>query len=152
MPAEADAPAPLDLERLEAMARAATPGPWWVEEGSCILANTTNANSPAWCIGQTQAEDWRQADANAAHIAAFDPPTILALLARLQAAEREVHRLEPIRRLSHQLADLARRVDAHAAIAPPAAIHLRFRRDEMTFVTEAVNLILLELQPKRPGT
>ena len=57
----------LDLDALEATARAVnTPGPW-----------------EARCDGYKE---------DAEHIAAFDPPTVLALIARLREAEANCHR------------------------------------------------------------
>lgn len=84
----------LNLDALEATARAATPGPWVVTLGAAWQVGT---NAPDWEMeevattgpdGSTGSED------DAIHIATFDPPTVLALIARLREVEREMHARE----------------------------------------------------------
>lgn len=98
----------VDLDALEALAKAATPGPWEAEgdpdEGT-IEVNAGSARTQ-WSEGgvglpprswrttdriierdDLYDDDWDQAFADAAHIEAFDPPTSLALIARLREAE-----------------------------------------------------------------
>lgn len=102
---------PLDLTALRETANAATPGPWsWGEEskgwGDCGPNLETVERGPVYSDGSqgslsTVVGSWGH-DANgisvedndATHIAAFDPPTVLALLDRLQAAEAKLARVE----------------------------------------------------------
>lgn len=80
--------AALDLDALAAVAEAATPGPWDME----------------WTGGS---------DVDLAHIAAFDPPTVLALLAEARGAQR-------LRREVAALADaLTTEIDELLADLPP---------------------------------
>ena len=83
----------LDIPRLAALAEAATPGPWEMDDAEIFAANGR-------CIGSTalwdDAPNADQSIADAAYIAAADPTTILALIRRVQAAEAELvaaHRL-----------------------------------------------------------
>ena len=75
----------LDLDALEAVARAATPGPWTYKPTILGLPNTTvmagDDQLGYICVGHFLAP-------NATHIAAFDPPTVLALITRIREAER----------------------------------------------------------------
>ena len=98
---------PLDLPALRETANAATPGPWsWGEEsegwGDCGPNLETVERGPVYSDGSqgslsTVVGSWGY-DANgisvedndARHIAAFDPPTTLALLDRLEAAEAKL--------------------------------------------------------------
>ena len=74
----------LDLDALEAVARAATPGPWTYKPTILGLPNTTVMAGDDQLgyigVGHFLAP-------NATHIAAFDPPTVLALIAKLREAE-----------------------------------------------------------------
>lgn len=97
----------LDVAALRKIAESATPGPWtWSEEsddnwGDCGPNLETVARGPRYRDGSQGAEEtivgsWGH-DANgisvepadALHIATFDPPTVLALLDRLERADRE---------------------------------------------------------------
>lgn len=77
--------APPDLDALERAARAATPGPWLY--GPLEGANATweislaPEGKGAALVAEVFSEDDRD------FIAAVDPPTVLALIARLRAAE-----------------------------------------------------------------
>lgn len=76
----------LDLGALEALARAATPGPWRasdVDDGDHTILNVDD-----WAIGSAY-----QGERDQLHIAANSPTTTLALIARLREAERESDRL-----------------------------------------------------------
>lgn len=80
-----------ELDRLEAVARAATPGPWHQGSGDHFARDVRSSagDSMAWC-GMFPA---RAAAANARHIATCNPQTILALVEmarRAQAAETEL--------------------------------------------------------------
>ena len=70
----------LDLDALEAVARAATPGPW--HQGAHYIGAGGEPYDPEAVVGQASIL------CDAAHIAAFDPPTVLALITRLREAER----------------------------------------------------------------
>lgn len=102
---------PLDLAKLEEVALAATPGPWEATGG-----NVTNWHDHTYemewmsngqgCIDGTNA-NYR---ADAIHIATFDPPTVLRLIAELKEAGlyTEAHeRLDDLARDSVRLADSA---------------------------------------------
>ena len=88
----------LDLGALEATAKAATPGPWrWDEDfgenGDTGLALTNDARAEVvgaynWHCCSFR-DDPTVEDNDAEHIAAFDPPTVLALIAKLREAERQ---------------------------------------------------------------
>ena len=76
---------PLDLDALEAIARKATPGPWFSDlrygrEGY-FLSEASDQ------LGIT--EFTRDTE----HIANFDPPTVLALLAALKEAQEQLAEL-----------------------------------------------------------
>lgn len=97
----------IDTGALRKVAEAATPGPWTVKHhgaGGVIEAWAVETDDPqrdAVCIDFDRdygdpmggCED----EATALHIAAFDPPTVLALLDRLEAAEAKVARVEALR-------------------------------------------------------
>lgn len=72
------------LDALEAVARAATQG-LWIQQGDTVAMNK-HANS-AVILGM--ASDGALSK-NAAHIAAFSPPTALALIQALKAIQRAV--------------------------------------------------------------
>jgi hypothetical protein len=71
-----------DYEALREAAEKATPGPWR-RSGSWIMA-------PSRYLVALWGEGWKVEEADATYIAAANPTTILALLDRLQAAERVV--------------------------------------------------------------
>lgn len=90
-------PEPLDLDELARLADAATPGPWrsfeqitdggdWHGDRHRALVELHTERGTvvahAWGTGNRQDNT-----ANAAYIAALNPATVLALLARLRAAE-----------------------------------------------------------------
>lgn len=83
----------IDLDRLEAVAKAATPGEWTYNPvvlgmpNMTVLAGGEHAGYVA--IGQFK---------DGEHVAAFDPPTVLALIAlarRAEEAERTLAELRP---------------------------------------------------------
>lgn len=87
---------PLDLPALTEIANAATDGPWEERELPDLIGNCTSTihapnaiDVPTWSelapeiAGALKSED-------ALHIATFDPPTVLALIARAEAAEAKV--------------------------------------------------------------
>lgn len=107
----------LDLDALCAKAQAATPGPWEVrpytgdsdpeyvgpiageeittESGDTVLTQLGCSCCDFGLEGRPE---------DAAHIAAFDPPTVLALIARLRAAEEVVSRIPTRYDLAHAIA------------------------------------------------
>lgn len=86
------------LDELERIARAATPGPWkvtscldyWVEPAGTLLPDDQTGIALCgdihWPNSDSMQDQWR---ANAAHIATFDPPTVLALIAAIRALAPE---------------------------------------------------------------
>ncbi len=86
-------PSLVDLAELERIAKAATPGPWTaitLPLRSMIVpvgvpAAVTIADVHQY--GSDLGPDHAQRARNALHIATFDPPTVLALIARIQALE-----------------------------------------------------------------
>lgn len=90
----------LNPDALEATARAATPGPWeagdvWVYTDPIYPDDRRLSN----VLGM-KFEDEERADAeharglrNAEHIATFDPPAVLALIARLREAEAVIEQV-----------------------------------------------------------
>lgn len=99
----------LDLDALEAAAKAATPGPWFWHDIDCLVSGAPRrpvvlmaTNSPADVDGSTSAElrvrstladgGMVRNDPNhpdAAYIAAAHPAAVLALIAQLRAAEAD---------------------------------------------------------------
>jgi hypothetical protein len=76
----------LDLPRLAALAEAATPGPWEMDDQEVFAANGR-------CVGSTElfddAPNADQSIADSAYIAAADPATILALIGQLEVMEQK---------------------------------------------------------------
>jgi hypothetical protein len=74
-------PAPLDLEALRKIAEAATPGPWsvWLHDDPRLRFVSDGQGNIADEVGPD----------DAAHIAAFDPQTVIALLDGLDAVTVE---------------------------------------------------------------
>ena len=119
---------PVDLDRLDALAKAATPGPWrrqthhahldgpgsrmlvpvvrapWpnLPHGSITIARCGNGNSstprPDDSIRQRE-------EANAAFIAALDPATVQHLVARARRAQEAEAEAERLRKLVKMLRD-----------------------------------------------
>lgn len=71
----------LNLDDLEATAKAATPGPW--HQGAHYIGAGGEPYDPEVFVGQASIL------CDAEHIAAFDPPTVRALITRIREAERE---------------------------------------------------------------
>lgn len=99
----------LDLDVLEKVAREATPGHWhqaglpWFQTGAGVLAGSPDphigymiADTEPWDGDREEyAENGGQlniasADADAAHIATFDPPTVLKLISTLRAQQAKI--------------------------------------------------------------
>lgn len=97
---------PLDLAKLEEVARAATEGPWEAVLAAdprgqpvpyyaglvCLIQDGGPAERVSVVTGDGRFVPSRAWQANALHIATFDPPTVLALIARLREVEEA---LEP---------------------------------------------------------
>ena len=93
---------PFDLDALETTAKAATPGPWRAADQHGLMWGST----PVWCVSLAddagmflgdiaylpQRDGIEKPDAE--HIATFDPATVLALIARVRAAEAALKRAE----------------------------------------------------------
>lgn len=79
-----------DLDHLEAVARAATPGPWKTHRSPITGFDLSVINSN----GEAELGTWLVAGVrwvpNAEFIATFDPPTILGLISRLRSTEEQV--------------------------------------------------------------
>ena len=89
----------MDLDTLERLARAATPGPWRVNPfGVSIRTGEYRAPDSVRVADIADAEDCgccptEQGYATATYIAAASPDVVLALIARVRAAEAERDRL-----------------------------------------------------------
>jgi len=88
---------PVDLRAVEATAQEATPGPWWVVDqaepwGSARVVGEVRPGAEEWMIvaecdiGPTD----QAVDPDAAHIAAADPPTVLAMVEALRIAREAI--------------------------------------------------------------
>lgn len=75
-----------ELERMRRVAEGATPGPWNLTPDEGGVADLV---ADGMFIATLD-------DRDAPHIATFDPPTVLALLDRLEAAEARVARVEAL--------------------------------------------------------
>lgn len=95
----------IDLDTLEAIAKAATPGPWETKAGqdfSEILANSKNI-----ALVGSQHKD-------AAFIAAANPTTMLALIAELRKRDNAMQRLARALRSKTRALAIAQRECKHA--------------------------------------
>jgi cell division protein FtsB len=88
----------LDLDALAAVAEAATPGPWdeWHSDDGRVevyVPNGTMSTETVLCNVDYDdcPECGRPSPADAAHIAAFDPPTVLALIAEVRHWKDHAH-------------------------------------------------------------
>lgn len=83
-----------DLEELRSIALAATPGPWnWVGDLSMNEASLESPSEEGYVLSAYGLHTEGFVDvgeSDAAFIAAANPATVLALLDRLEAAEREL--------------------------------------------------------------
>lgn len=80
----------MELNELRKIAEAATPGPWEAYDRG--IGYEVYQSGSDWCLNSGQRETFSKSDAT--HIATFDPPTVLALLSRLEQAEARVKLLE----------------------------------------------------------
>ena len=86
----------IDLDALEAAARAATPGPWqeFAESGDWWMAGVDNEGGPLDTVIPDTGPSTGIAQETIDYIAALNPAAVLALIARLRAAEaalRAIH-------------------------------------------------------------
>lgn len=82
----------VDLDALEATARAATQGEWHYRPTVLGMVNTTVSVDDGTHVAYPSV--CHALPSNATHIAAFDPPTALALIARLREAEAVIEATE----------------------------------------------------------
>lgn len=75
----------LDLDVLEKVARAATPGPWHQTRTRRFVSH--RVGTPHVCEVDCGEKAW---EANSAHIATFDPPTVLKLIALARDHSRDL--------------------------------------------------------------
>lgn len=83
------------LDQLRQIAENATPGPW-IQKGVTVLGPREPwdlGTGPARIIAAQMPWMRERMLANAAHAAAFDPPTVLALIERAEAAGAAVQRV-----------------------------------------------------------
>ena len=113
-----------DIKRLREAAQAATPGPWmaWPDlNGRLQVGQSTN-----YSVAELYRTPLQGQDTNAAYIAAASPDAILALLSRLEAAERERDALAADARRYRYLRDadmdVRNRLDHYASSALDVAI------------------------------
>ena len=85
----------LDLAQLRGVAEEATPGPWeakpylyGVRDGRIRVTSPSDGNE--YNLVETVLPE------NAAHIATFDPPAVMGLIDRLEAAEAAVQRVREL--------------------------------------------------------
>lgn len=79
----------IDLDKLEALAKAATPGPWGIKRGYCLYDNRDMHVVSAWetysgSLGLAIYSD--EAMANAKFLEAANPAAVLELIAELRKA------------------------------------------------------------------
>lgn len=86
---------PLDLAALRNTAEAATTGPWIIDELETgehgLFVDEDNPDYQALGCGLSQVAGFMEGK-NARHIAAFDPPTAMALIDRVNDSEAEASR------------------------------------------------------------
>src|SRR5690606_964540 len=88
----------IDLDALEATARAATPGPWEADDNMPFSPELQGIFAPEQrrYVLKVDFGDQPESPADAEHIATFDPPTVLALIARLREAEAVIEAIDAI--------------------------------------------------------
>lgn len=88
---------PLDLDDLKAKALKATPGPWGALSTGVRNGDHWHVCDAGESIALVAANDGAPDDRrreNAEHIAAFDPPTVLALIERVERAEAVIEKVD----------------------------------------------------------
>ena len=81
-----------NLDQLRQVAERATPGPWECVEGD----EAFGLGAPVGCLtwDDHSGEVFKKEDAE--HVATFDPPTVLALIERVESAEAAVQRVREL--------------------------------------------------------
>lgn len=87
-------PPPLDLAALAVIAKAATPGPW--KNFGYEIETVPEFDLHRFDVMSETVASCDLQKTDALHIAAFDPPTVLALIARAEAAEAAIARVEAL--------------------------------------------------------
>lgn len=84
-----------DLAHLREVAEAATPGRWWsAPNDDGIFAHVPDGRPNGEGIAQAVYYGKRSSPENARHIATFDPPTVLKMIAALETMEALVSSAE----------------------------------------------------------
>lgn len=78
---------PERLAELRRIAEAATPGPWRISDDGPADRFVIASADRGHIAETTQGDSFTEDLANAHHIATFDPPTVLAMLDRIEALE-----------------------------------------------------------------
>lgn len=73
----------IDLDQLEALAKAATPGPWNPSPGRSLVVSRIDISEPVIC--NCLSEQFAQAPKDAAFISAVGPDVVLELIEELRA-------------------------------------------------------------------
>lgn len=93
----------LDLDALGAVARAATPGPWtWTSHQTVDVDEWAVFDEREWALASNR-DGWSP---DAAHIATFNPSTVLALIGRVREAEATIERVREALRDPYKRASL----------------------------------------------
>lgn len=129
----------LDLDALEAVAKAATQGKWEADGEErialgCRCLGCWERVAGVWCVSSADGVDLA-AQADAEHIAAFDPPTALALIARVRELEqklaRERERAVELKKENERLHSRMTRAFLEAASANGDAKEMALRIEEL---------------------
>lgn len=94
----------IDIQELKRLAQLATPGPWKLDSPreSFMRRNRSPDERMMYSIdgpkGVSDHEDWGYSKAEAEYMAAADPTTLLALLARLERAEMALAQVASLKR------------------------------------------------------
>lgn len=126
-----------DLNELRKIAEAATPGPWTVmdvnDTGEGVNFIDVHQDGKSWEVVSRRLpdrhDDRDQMSADATHIATFDPPTVLALITRLEQAERDRvklrNRLDAMRRQRDGYRNQLRRAEQQVARVRDLSAYLK---------------------------
>ncbi|MGP5048990.1 ead/Ea22-like family protein [Glutamicibacter ardleyensis] len=90
-----------DLTNLRKIAEQATPGPWEAKQTPIHTPSGEGGDYYVSCptgidVASTVGSSYEQEEPDALHIATFDPPTVLALITRLEQAEQAVARVRVV--------------------------------------------------------
>ncbi|TLK56296.1 ead/Ea22-like family protein [Glutamicibacter sp. V16R2B1] len=105
------------LDQLRQVAKRATPGPW-ARKGTAVLGPREPwdlGTGPARIIAAQMPWQRDRMEANAEHVATFDPPTVLALIDRAEAAEAAVsNQRSVVKTLAERNVELTKFKDAYS--------------------------------------